>query len=116
MASSFAELAIEQGWNQAEQHAQLVDAYWDVYKSAYGHRPRHIDFDNMTIEELSADFATLSADATLIYEDELRMEAEERRYYADVKRGYSQQDIILMIQHGASSHNEAIRWAKQANR
>lgn len=34
--------------------------YWDFYKEAFGHRPRHIDTSNWTLEDFNREFESLA--------------------------------------------------------
>lgn len=54
-----------------------IEAHWDAYKDAYGIRPRGVNYDDMTIEEIEADIEELYRDAQ--YRDEY--EREMMDYY-----------------------------------
>ena len=38
--NSFAEMAKAKNWTREQQHEFLVEAYWDVYKGAYGNEQK----------------------------------------------------------------------------
>jgi hypothetical protein len=81
-----------------------IECYHNMYKSMYGIRPRHIDFDSMTIEDLDLAIDELEA----VSQVHAALEADD-------KRGYSLEDLKVMITCGAPDHTTAIRWARQAH-
>jgi hypothetical protein len=81
-----------------------IECYHNIYKSIYGVRPRHIDFDALSIEDLD-----------LAIDDLDKIQEAHNRQEADDKRGYSLEDIEVMIACGAQDQRQAIQWARQAN-
>lgn len=42
------------------QREMAIEAYHDIYKDRYGVRPRHVNFDEMTLEEIEEDLKLIS--------------------------------------------------------
>ena len=54
-------------WNEMSPLEQAQCQFWDMYKDAYGVRPRGIDTTSWTLEQFDAEFETL---ATVIQREE----------------------------------------------
>jgi hypothetical protein len=107
--STFAALATAMNLTPAQQHQELVETFYNLYKSVNGIKPRWVNTDDMTVTELVNDIEALKVDA--------REEAEYEQHLIDQKRGYSEEDITYMtITCGAPDRHTAIRWAKQSNK
>ena len=106
--SSFQELAIANNWSIEEQRYELTCYYSDVHKDAYGSRPRHIDFDSMSIEELVADVEIMAEHAR----QEIMEHSPEGR--AELRRIELRKSAEVMLSCGAADWATAMRWAKQA--
>lgn len=61
---------------QKELHDSLSAVVWELYKDAHGLKPRWMDFNAMSIEELSALIAELQVDLERNEAFEVEMEAE----------------------------------------
>ena len=83
---------------QYERHS-LVMSIWDGYKDVNGVRPRWMNFDEMSMDELRKV-------ESQIY-DELREQFEEEE--SDVEMG-----ITIMLGHGAPDRETAKRWIEEA--
>lgn len=59
------------------QRHDLICTIWDLYRDVTGMRPRHMDFDSMSFEELEAEVASLWRMAEADAEREAEMEAQE---------------------------------------
>jgi len=46
-------------WEQMSELEQAQSIYWDMYKDAYGIRPRHVDTSGWTLEVFQEEFADL---------------------------------------------------------
>ena len=46
-------------WEELTQLEQAQSMYWDMYKDAYGVRPRNMNYHNWTVEELKQEFLKL---------------------------------------------------------
>lgn len=62
------------------QRHDLICTIWDLYRDVTGMRPRHMDFDSMSFEELQAEIVSLSYAAALEREREAEMEAMQMEY------------------------------------
>ena len=93
-------------WDELTRKEQLECIVWDAYKNAHGFRPRHMNLQAMTEQELEAELSYLS---DVIDRNEREREAEEAeaivRFEARVKS---------LIETGASDRETAIRWIRQA--
>lgn len=84
-----------------------IGAISDHYKSAYGIRPRHIDFDSMSDQEL------LDAEA-LYYKEACEAWEEEKARMADSARRF--EELLLgVIELGAANRATALRWLVDAS-
>ena len=63
-------------WEEMSTLEQYACQYWDMYKDAYGVRPRGIDTTAWTEADFEREFFQLSV--TIAEEDRVRKEAEER--------------------------------------
>jgi hypothetical protein len=83
---------------QYERHC-LVSSIWDAYKEAHGIRPRWVDFDSLSMEELQKMESQVFADLQQEIEDEKREEEEA---------------IQRMLDAGAADRETAVRWLLEA--
>ena len=83
---------------QYERHC-LVSSIWDGYKEAHGIRPRWLDMDSMSMDELRALEASTWDD---VQED------------ADATAQREEDEIELMMEHGAPDRETAQRWIEEA--
>lgn len=60
---------------------ELVSLVWDMYKDVTGCRPRHMDFDSMSLEDLrkEADYLGRQMEASIRADEEWEAEMEEMR-------------------------------------
>jgi len=85
---------------------ELHSIYWDMYKDAYGIRPRHIRLDLCTEAEIEADLDLLQV---IIADNELlRKAAEEKAAHAFEMR------IQSILACGAQDREMALRWIHEA--
>ena len=103
--SSFEEMAIANGWNEQQQHAELAASHYDLYKEVNGIRPRWINYEEMSINELINDIEQLSNEAQYI---------EERESDAEYAARLLEKSVQMMIICGAPDRRAAERWARQA--
>ena len=93
-------------WDELSKLEQAQAIYWDMYKDAYGFRPRGHDTDSWTLEQFEAEFKLLSvaiADAEI--------ERKNREENAVV---VFEQRIDSLINLGAKDRVTAIRWIHEA--
>jgi len=84
----------------------LQQAHWDMYKDVYGFRPRHYDYDSMTILELEAALVTIElALERAIKEDKLHEKQSILRF---------ENQVAGMISEFSIDRATAIRWIHEA--
>lgn len=89
-----------------EQREELQQIIWDVAKDATGCRPRWIDFENSTIEELERTLELYSNMAAEVADQEAAMEAEAIAEYEAL--------VQSNIDMGAGDRETAVRWIVQS--
>ena len=93
-------------WEDMSELEQLQLTYWDMYKDAYGVRPRSIDTSTWTKADFTAHFNHLG---TVIEETEIaRKEAEASASHDFELR------LQTLITCGASDREMALRWIHEA--
>jgi hypothetical protein len=85
---------------------QYAYQYWDMYKDAYGVRPRGIDTSAWTEEQFEAEFRQLGM--TIADNDRERKEAEERAMHDFEMR------VQGLLMSGAKDRDMALRWVHEA--
>jgi len=88
--------------NYSDEKNELLSMHSDMYKDAYGFRPRGVNFDKHTIKHINDEIDFLQE----IIEDDMKLQAIRQ-----------QQDIVAFknliqetIEHGAGNHETALRW------
>jgi hypothetical protein len=94
-------------WEEMSVLEQMQCQYWDMYKDAYGVRPRGIDTTNWTEEEFMAEFETLGR--VIEREEIARKEAE-----AEATAKFEQHVTNTMCM-GAKDRATALRWIMDAS-
>ena len=85
---------------------ELQSIYWDMYKDAYGVRPRGVDTSNWTELAFNSEFEYL---ATMIQDNhQLRVLRQEKAVIAFEKR------VQAVIGCGAKDRAMALRWIHEA--
>jgi hypothetical protein len=93
-------------WEEMSVLEQMQCQFWDMYKDAYGVRPRGIDTTGWTEEEFMAEFETLGR---VIEREEA--DRKEREAEAVVK---FEQHVTNTICMGAKDRTTALRWIMDA--
>lgn len=93
-------------WEEMSEHEQLSCVHYDAYKDCYGFRPRHIDYDTKSVEDLKAD---LDAMGKMIKQQEEAQAARE----ADCIKAFEER-VQKTIESGAGDRETAIRWIRSA--
>ena len=94
-------------WEEMTALEQARETYWDMYKDAYGVRPRWIDTTAWTLEVFEAEFASL---ATAIEQ----AERERRDAEAEAITKF-EQHVTNTICMGARSRETALMWIMDAS-
>lgn len=87
---------------------ELIGLFSDTHKDAYGYRPKGIDFNTYTDEELEAkieNFSNIAAEAAA--EDSREEELNAEKFKAMLER--------YITEFGAADENEAIKWYLQSS-
>ena len=93
-------------WEDMTELEQAQANFWDMYKDAYGFRPRHVDTSTWTLERFNEEFVTLgqAIDA-----------AEQERKIAEAKAvELFERRVAEMISIGAKDYAMAMRWMHEA--
>jgi hypothetical protein len=93
-------------WDELSMLEQAREIYWDMYKDAYGFRPRGIDTSSWTLEQFEAEFKVLGltiADAEI-----------ERKASEESATVVFEQRIQTLIDAGAKDRATAMRWIHEA--
>jgi hypothetical protein len=93
----------EQSMTVLEQYAYQ---YWDMYKDAYGVRPRGIDTSAWTEADFEAEFVVLGR---VIQQEEIARKAAEERAAHDFEMR-----VQGLLMSGAKDRTMALRWVHEA--
>ena len=94
-------------WDELSRKEQLEGTVWDMYKEAYGFRPRHLNLAAMTEAELEAECQHLQTEVE-------RVELERREAEKGAVRDFEAR-IGEMINLGAKDRETALRWIHEAD-
>jgi len=93
-------------WEEMSVLEQMQCQYWDMYKDAYGVRPRGIDTSSWTEADFEAEFEVLGRE--IEREDIAREESQTEA----AKRFEAQIDSLIAA--GAVSREAALKWIHEA--
>ena len=93
-------------WEEMSTLEQYACQYWDMYKDAYGVRPRGIDTSSWTEADFEREFVQLGKTIDENYREQLASEAKA------VERFEAQ--VTSFIQSGAKDREMALRWIHEA--
>lgn len=93
-------------WDELSQLEQAREIYWDMYKDAYGVRPRGVDTSSWTLETFIKEFAYLNV--VIEREETARKEAEKSATVVFEQR------VQSLIDAGAKDRATALRWIHEA--
>ena len=94
-------------WEDMSQLEQAQCTFWDMYKDAYGVRPRGIDTSTWTLEQFEAEFKELGQ---AIDREEIARKASEAEAVEKFEKHVT--NTICM---GASDRVTALRWIMEAS-
>ena len=93
-------------WEDMTELEQAQCTFWDMYKDAYGVRPRGIDTSAWTLEQFDAEFEGLSVAIDA---------AEQERKAAEAKATEAfERRVAELISIGAQDMAMAMRWIHEA--
>ena len=93
-------------WEELSDLEQAQSTYWDMYKDAYGIRPRGVDTSAWTLEQFQDEFVILGQ--AIEQEDIARKAAEEKAVEAFERR------MAELLNLGAKDMDMAMRWIHEA--
>ena len=93
-------------WNEMSPLEQAQCQYWDMYKDAYGSRPRGIDTSAWTLADFEAEFETL---ANVIQREEAQRKIDEAEASVRFER-----QLASLMESGARTREAAIAWVHEA--
>jgi len=92
-------------WEEMSVLEQYACQYWDMYKDAYGVRPRGIDTTNWTEVEFEAEFVQLSRTIEANYKEQLASEARAIEAF---------EDRVENLMHTSTNRQRVIAWLMDA--
>jgi len=92
-------------WEEMSVLEQMQCQYWDMYKDAYGVRPRGIDTTEWTEEYFMAEFETLGK---VIEQEEIARKEHEARAIVEFE------DRVLNLMHTGTNRERVIAWLMDA--
>jgi hypothetical protein len=92
-------------WEEMSTLEQYACQYWDMYKDAYGVRPRGVDTSTWTEAEFEMEFASLGA----VIERE-----EADRKVAEAEAIVKFEDRVLNLMHTGTNRERVIAWLMDA--
>ena len=93
-------------WEELTTLEQYSSIYWDMYKDAFGIRPRGIDTSAWTEADFQAEFKELGE--IIDREEKVRVAAQENAMFSFEKR------VDDLIFSGAKDRATAMRWVHEA--
>jgi len=93
-------------WEELSELEQAQCTFWDMYKDAYGVRPRGVDTSFWTLEQFQDEFVILGQ--AIAREETARKEAEAKAVVRFEKQ------LASMMQDGAQTRQQALKWVHDA--
>ena len=93
-------------WEEMSTLEQYACQYWDMYKDAYGVRPRGVDTSAWTEADFEAEFVSLSDTINADYKQQLAQEAVAQHDF--------EMRVLSLLQTGAKDRGMALRWIHEA--
>jgi len=92
-------------WEEMSALEQARETYWDMYKDAYGVRPRGVDTSTWTLEDFDAEFKLLGE---IINQEEIARREAEARAIVDFE------DRVANLMHTSTCRERVIAWLMDA--
>jgi hypothetical protein len=101
------EFAMEQfkSWEELSALEQAQCQFWDMYKDAYGVRPRGIDTSTWTLADFEDEFASLGS---VIEREEIARRESEARAIVEFE------DRVTNLMHPGTNRERVIAWLMDA--
>ena len=93
-------------WEQMTELEQAQCTYWDLYKDAYGVRPRGVDTTTWTLADFDSEFKLLGQ---IIQEEMIARRAAEEKSAHDFEMR-----VQGLLMSGAKDRDMALRWIHEA--
>jgi len=93
-------------WEDMSTLEQYACQFWDMYKDAYGVRPRGIDTSSWTESDFEAEFVQLGKTIDANYKDQLAAEATAIVAFED--------RVQVLLGMGADDREQALLWIHEA--
>jgi hypothetical protein len=92
-------------WEEMSALEQAQCTYWDMYKDAYGVRPRGVDISTWTLEQFEAEFADLGR---VIEQENIQ------RKNAEIEAIAKFEDCVANLMHTGTNRERVIAWLMDA--
>jgi len=93
-------------WNEMSPLEQAQCQYWDMYKDAYGSRPRGIDTSAWTLADFEAEFEILA--------NAIQREEAQRKINESEAAVRFEAQLASLMESGARTREQAIAWVHDA--
>lgn len=93
-------------WEDLTRKEQLAATHYDFYKDVHGVRPRWMNYDAMTEQQLEKELDQLAKEAEV--EAQAQQEREGRAMHDFEMR------MLSLLQSGARDREQALRWIHEA--
>ena len=93
-------------WEDMTELEQAQATFWDMYKDAYGVRPRGVDTSAWTLDDFTSEFVILGQ--AIDREETARKASEAQAVTAFERR------VAELISTGAKDYDMAMRWIHEA--
>ena len=92
-------------WEEMSELEQAQSTHWDMYKDAYGVRPRHLDTSEWTLEKFEAEFEILGR---------VISEADLERKNIEAEAIVKFEDRVTNLMHTGTNRERVIAWLMDA--
>lgn len=92
-------------WEEMTDLEQAQCTYWDMYKDAYGHRPRGVDTSTWTLADFEQEFASLGA---VIQREEVDRQSAQAQAITKFE------DRVTSLMHTGADREQVIAWLMDA--
>ena len=92
-------------WDELSRKEQLAATHYDFYKDVHGVRPRWMNYDAMTEQELEQELDSLSKQAEVVFAEEKKMQEECIAKF---------EDRVTNLMHTGTNRERVIAWLMDA--
>jgi hypothetical protein len=93
-------------WEEMTEKEQLECSLWDAYKDAHGFRPRFMNMETMSVEELKAEIESCCV--------QIERNEKQRKVQEEVAMHDFELRMLNLQMSGAKSREQALRWVHEA--